>query len=102
MLQAFAHHFNFTQGCVEVTALDTEQMSPRTALALACAAVSFFHCLDCSNILTDFDKVCRTLTLVANNNMAFKSTQFGDMWSAVIPKGSQYEFNKTIWGATTR
>ncbi|KIM57500.1 hypothetical protein SCLCIDRAFT_28834 [Scleroderma citrinum Foug A] len=38
MLQTFAHHFNFTQGYIEVTALDTEQMSPRVALALSCAA----------------------------------------------------------------
>ena len=51
----------------------------------------------------DSDKVCRTLTLVANNDMTFNSTQFGDtMWSAIIPKGSQYEFNENIWGATTR
>ena len=51
----------------------------------------------------DSDKVCRTLTLVANNDMMFNSTQFGDtMWSAIIPKGSQYKFNENIWGATTR
>ncbi|KIM51407.1 hypothetical protein SCLCIDRAFT_18408 [Scleroderma citrinum Foug A] len=28
VLQTFAHYFNFTQGYIEVTALDTEQMSP--------------------------------------------------------------------------
>ena len=51
----------------------------------------------------DSDKVCCTLTLVANNDMSFNSTQFGDtMWSAIIPKGSQYKFNENIWGMTTR
>ena len=34
--------------------------------------------------------------------MVFKSGQFGDAWSAVISKGSQYEFNENVWGAMTR
>ena len=34
--------------------------------------------------------------------MVFKSGQFGDAWSAVVSKGSQYEFNENVWGAMTR
>ncbi|KAI6006920.1 hypothetical protein EDD15DRAFT_2190587 [Pisolithus albus] len=122
VLQTFAHHFNFIQGRMEVPDLSgkltgvakfiapiimnalecrCELVSligikshyhgckffgtgPRTALALACAAV------------------CRTLTLVAENHITFKSSSSTGMWTAVIPKGNQYEFNDTIWGAATR
>ncbi|KAI5986590.1 hypothetical protein EDD15DRAFT_2373024 [Pisolithus albus] len=84
VLQTFAHHFNFIQGRMEVPDLSGELTGPRTALALACAAV------------------CRTLTLVAENHITFKSSSSTGMWTAVIPKGNQYEFNDTIWGAATR
>ncbi|KAI6003077.1 hypothetical protein EDD15DRAFT_2192468 [Pisolithus albus] len=84
VLQTFAHHFNYIQGRMEVPALNGELAGPRTALALACAAV------------------CRTLTLVAENHITFKSSNSTTVWTAIIPKGSQYEFNDTIWGAATR
>ncbi|KIJ16002.1 hypothetical protein PAXINDRAFT_11042, partial [Paxillus involutus ATCC 200175] len=86
VLQAFAHHFNFIQGRVGVANLDKEfkLAGPRTALALACAAV------------------CRMLTLVSNKHITFKSSNSDNIWTAVIPKGSQYEFNETIWGTSTR
>ncbi|KAI5985778.1 hypothetical protein EDD15DRAFT_2200474 [Pisolithus albus] len=55
-----------------------------TALALASAAV------------------CRTLSLIAEGHMSFKITQPGDVWTAVIPKGGQFEFGEAVWGAVTR
>ncbi|KAI5990932.1 hypothetical protein EDD15DRAFT_2197724 [Pisolithus albus] len=84
VLQTFAHHFNYIQGRMEVPALNGELAGPHTALALACAAV------------------CRTLTLVAENHITFKSSNSTTVWTAIIPKGSQYEFNDTIWGVATR
>ncbi|KAF8415956.1 hypothetical protein L210DRAFT_3656892 [Boletus edulis BED1] len=86
MLQTFAHHFNFIQGRVRVVALDKELVGPCTVLALACAAVS------------------RMLTLVANDNIMFKSDpgNSNGVWTAVIPNGSQYEFNETVWGPSMR
>ncbi|KIL00127.1 hypothetical protein PAXRUDRAFT_130571 [Paxillus rubicundulus Ve08.2h10] len=84
VLQMFAHHFNFIQGRVAVPQLNSKQASPRTALALACAAV------------------CHTLTLVANHHMTFKATPTGDMWTAIISKGGQYDFNENVWGVMTR
>ncbi|KAI5987023.1 hypothetical protein EDD15DRAFT_2372742 [Pisolithus albus] len=84
VLQTFAHHFNYIQGRAEVPTLDIELGGPRTALALSCAAV------------------CRMLTLVSNNNISFEMIKLGNVWNAVIPKGTQYEFNDAVWGATTR
>ncbi|KIJ10328.1 hypothetical protein PAXINDRAFT_16670 [Paxillus involutus ATCC 200175] len=82
VLQTFAHHFNFIQGCIEIPQLNGKLGA--TALALAAAAV------------------CRTLTLVANNIMTFHSVVSADTWTAIIPKGGHYEFNETVWGETTR
>lgn len=84
VLHTFAHHFNYVQGRADVPTLDIELGGPRTALALSCAAV------------------CRMLTLVSNNNVSFETASSGDMWTAVIPKGIQYEFNDVVWGPTTR
>ncbi|KAF8546587.1 hypothetical protein OG21DRAFT_1527732 [Imleria badia] len=85
VLQTFAHHFNFIQGRVRVVALDEELAGPRMALALACAV----FCM---------------LTLVVNDNITFKSNlgNSNGVWTTVIPKGSQYKFNKTLWGPSTR
>ncbi|KIJ08324.1 hypothetical protein PAXINDRAFT_158173 [Paxillus involutus ATCC 200175] len=47
-------------------------------------------------------KVCRILTLVAENKVVFQPSRPGNVWTTVIPKGNQYEFNDTVWGATTR
>ncbi|KIK78165.1 hypothetical protein PAXRUDRAFT_164714, partial [Paxillus rubicundulus Ve08.2h10] len=81
VLQMFAHHFNFIQGRVGVANLDKEfkLAVPHTVLALACAAV------------------CRMLMLVSNKHITFKSSNLDNIWTAVIPKGNQYEFNETIW-----
>ncbi|KAF9234301.1 hypothetical protein BU15DRAFT_65844 [Melanogaster broomeanus] len=84
VLRTFTHHFNFIQGYVDVPALPHDIPGPRTVLALACTAV------------------CRTLMLVAEENMTFKLTQPGNVWSAVIPKGSQFEFGEAVWGTMTR
>ncbi|KIJ14117.1 hypothetical protein PAXINDRAFT_13030 [Paxillus involutus ATCC 200175] len=84
ILQTFAHHFNFIQGYVDVPALPHDVLGPRTALALACTVV------------------CRTLTLVTKENMTFKLTQPGNVWSAVIPKGGQFEFGEAVWGMMMR
>ncbi|KAF9241306.1 hypothetical protein BU15DRAFT_60932 [Melanogaster broomeanus] len=84
VLQTFAHHFNFIQGQVGVATLDKELAGARTALALACAAV------------------CRMLTLVSNQHVAFKSGNSDNVWTAVIAKGNQYEFNETVWSTSTR
>ena len=50
------------------------------------------------------EQVSRMLTLVTNNNITFKSEpgNSSGVWTAVIPKGNQYEFNETIWGPSTR
>ncbi|KAF8555040.1 hypothetical protein OG21DRAFT_1522062 [Imleria badia] len=66
ILQTFAHHFNFIQGKMRVATLDNELPGPRTALALACAAVS------------------RMLTLIANNDITFESVpgNYGNVWTA--------------------
>ncbi|KIK93835.1 hypothetical protein PAXRUDRAFT_12408 [Paxillus rubicundulus Ve08.2h10] len=83
VLQAFAHHFNYIQGQAEVPSLDNEVEGPHTALVLACVAV------------------CHILTLVAENKVVFQPSGLGNMWTTVIPKGNQYKFNHTVWGATT-
>lgn len=46
-------------------------------------------------------QVCRILTLVSENQITFKSTA-GSVWTAIVPKGNQFEFNETVWGATTK
>ncbi|KAF8837099.1 hypothetical protein BDN67DRAFT_1014127 [Paxillus ammoniavirescens] len=84
VLQTFAHQFNFIQGRVGVAILDKELAGPHARLALACTAV------------------CRMLTLVSNKHITFKSGNPGNVWTTVIPKGTQYEFNETIWGISTR
>ncbi|KAI5984034.1 hypothetical protein EDD15DRAFT_2375581 [Pisolithus albus] len=84
ILQTFAHHFNFIQGHTDVPMLSEDFSEPCTALALASAAV------------------CRTLSLIAEGHMSFKITQPGDVWTAVIPKGGQFEFGEAVWGAVTR
>ncbi|KAI6136012.1 hypothetical protein F5141DRAFT_1059273 [Pisolithus sp. B1] len=84
ILQTFAHHFNYIQGKVEVSTLDIELGGPHTALALSCTAV------------------CQVLTLVSNNNISFGMIKLRNVWNAVIPKGTQYELNDAVWGATTR
>ena len=50
------------------------------------------------------EQVSCMLMLVANNNITFKSEpgNSSGVWTAVIPKGHQYKFNKTIWGPSTR
>ncbi|KAF9231482.1 hypothetical protein BU15DRAFT_82346 [Melanogaster broomeanus] len=84
VLQTFAHHFNYIQGRADVPTLEVELAGPRAALALSCAAV------------------CRMLTLVSNGDVSFETAKLGNVWTAVIPKGTRYEFNDTIWGSTTR
>ncbi|KAI5995420.1 hypothetical protein EDD15DRAFT_2195446 [Pisolithus albus] len=84
ILQTFAHHFNFIQGHTDVPMLSEDFSEPCTALALASAAV------------------CRTLSLIAEGHMSFKITQPSDVWTAVIPKGGQFEFGEAVWGAVTR
>ncbi|KAI5984733.1 hypothetical protein EDD15DRAFT_2367099 [Pisolithus albus] len=84
ILQTFAHHFNFIQGYTDVPMLNNDFSEPCTALALASAAV------------------CRTLSLIAEGHMSFKITQPGDVLTAVIPKGGQFEFGEAVWGAVTR
>ncbi|KAI6004697.1 hypothetical protein EDD15DRAFT_2359442 [Pisolithus albus] len=84
ILQTFAHHFNFIQGHADISTLYNDFSGPRTALALAATAV------------------CRTLSLVAEGHMSFKTTQPGDVWTAVIPKGGQFEFGEAVWGTMTR
>ncbi|KIK80116.1 hypothetical protein PAXRUDRAFT_15958 [Paxillus rubicundulus Ve08.2h10] len=86
VLQTFAHHFNFIQGQVRVGNLDKEfkLAGPCMALALACTVV------------------CRMLMLVSNKHITFKSSNSDNIWTTVIPKGNQYEFNETIWGTSTR
>lgn len=42
------------------------------------------------------------LTLVSNNNITFKSGNSSNVWTAVIPKGNSYKFNKTVRGPSTR
>ena len=34
--------------------------------------------------------------------MDFKLTQPGNVWSAVIPKGGQFEFGEAVWGTMTK
>ncbi|KIK73863.1 hypothetical protein PAXRUDRAFT_20425 [Paxillus rubicundulus Ve08.2h10] len=82
VLQAFTHHFNYIQGRAEVPSLENEVKGPHTALALACATV------------------CHILTLVAENRVVLQSSRLGNVWTAIIPTGNQYEFNNTVWGAT--
>ncbi|KAF9228555.1 hypothetical protein BS17DRAFT_197610 [Gyrodon lividus] len=84
VLQTFAHHFNYIQGRADVPTLEVELAGPRAALALSCAAV------------------CRMLTLVSNGDVSFEAAKLGNVWTAVIPKGTRYEFNDTIWGSTMR
>ncbi|KIK76587.1 hypothetical protein PAXRUDRAFT_169418, partial [Paxillus rubicundulus Ve08.2h10] len=45
--------------------------------------------------------VCCILTLVAENRVVFQSSRLDNVWMAIIPKGNQYNFNDTMWGATT-
>ncbi|KAF8835492.1 hypothetical protein BDN67DRAFT_984590 [Paxillus ammoniavirescens] len=83
VFQVFTHHFNYIQGQAEVPSLNDEVEGPRTALALACAAV------------------CHILTLVAKNKVVFQPSGWSNVWTTVIPKGNQYKFNDIMWGATT-
>ncbi|KAI5985969.1 hypothetical protein EDD15DRAFT_2373661 [Pisolithus albus] len=84
ILQTFAHHFNFTQGHADISTIYNDFSGPRTALALASATV------------------CRTLSLITEGHMSFKTTQPGDVWTAVLPKGGQFEFGEAVWGTMTR
>ncbi|KAG6375002.1 hypothetical protein JVT61DRAFT_3779 [Boletus reticuloceps] len=86
VLQTFAHHLNYLHGRAEVPAFEGELHSPRTALALV------------STVL------CHILTLVSENLVTFEISEGknSEVWTAVVPKGNQYEFNDTIWGTATR
>ncbi|KAI6167361.1 hypothetical protein EDD17DRAFT_1751931 [Pisolithus thermaeus] len=84
ILQTFAHHFNFIQGHADISTMYNDFSGLCTALTLASAAV------------------CRTLSLVAEGHMSFKMTQPGDVWTAVLPKGGQFEFSEAVWGMMTR
>ncbi|KAI6101117.1 hypothetical protein EDD16DRAFT_1526015 [Pisolithus croceorrhizus] len=37
-----------------------------------------------------------------SGHMSFKMTQPGDVWTAVLPKGGQFEFGEAVWGMMTR
>ena len=51
-----------------------------------------------------FDQLCQVLMLLVKDHITFEisMSKNGKVWMAVVQKGSQYEFNKTIWGTTTR
>ncbi|KAN0074470.1 hypothetical protein V8E55_011882 [Tylopilus felleus] len=85
VLQTFAAHFNFIQGRTKVPTLEKELHGPRGALALACAAV------------------LQVLRYIADGNISFtqEQTKHSVVWSASVEKGSQFEFNETIWGDKT-
>ncbi|KAI6011732.1 hypothetical protein EDC04DRAFT_2905318 [Pisolithus marmoratus] len=75
---------NRASGHTDVLMLNNDFSEPHTALALASAAV------------------CHTLSLIAKGHMSFKITQPSDVWTAIIPKGGQFEFGEAIWGTMTR
>ncbi|KAG1888050.1 hypothetical protein F4604DRAFT_1915951 [Suillus subluteus] len=99
VLQTFAAHLNYTQGCVPVPELNSEEPVLRTALSLSAAAVK------------------RALILLANKEMTFKiktTTSKGKKkpsrkgkasaaeteWVAVI--GKNESFLEPLWGYDTR
>ncbi|KAI6094218.1 hypothetical protein EDD16DRAFT_1722005 [Pisolithus croceorrhizus] len=84
ILQTFVHHFNFIQGHADISTVCNDFSGLCTVLALASAAV------------------CRTLSLVTEGHMSFKMTQPGDVWTAVLLKGGQFEFSEAVWGMMTR
>ncbi|KAI6098547.1 hypothetical protein F5141DRAFT_1066894 [Pisolithus sp. B1] len=86
ILQTFAHHFNFIQGHADVSALYNDCYGLHTALALASAAV-----YGADLVMSLF-----------SGHMSFKMTQPGNVWTAVIPKGGQFEFGEAVWGMMTR
>ena len=47
-------------------------------------------------------QVCHILTHISDNQITFDIGPSGSTWTPTIPKGSQYEFNETIWGPITR
>ncbi|KAI5982360.1 hypothetical protein EDD15DRAFT_2202949 [Pisolithus albus] len=75
ILQTFAHHFNFTQGHADISTVYNDFSGPRTALALASAAV-----------------ICHSK----------RPSQAMYIWTTVLPKGSQFEFGEAVWGMMTR
>ncbi|KAI6016072.1 hypothetical protein BKA83DRAFT_4129108 [Pisolithus microcarpus] len=93
VLQMFTHHFNYIQGWVEVPTLDIKLRGPRTALTLSCTAV---------HIISHYAHCCTQSGTVSNNNILFEMIKLGNVWNTVIPKGTQYKFNDTVWGAMTR
>ncbi|KIN97630.1 hypothetical protein M404DRAFT_160038, partial [Pisolithus tinctorius Marx 270] len=46
--------------------------------------------------------VCQVLMLVANSHTTFKTSNLGNIWTTVILKRNQYEFNNAIWVTATR
>ncbi|KAI5985951.1 hypothetical protein EDD15DRAFT_2200330 [Pisolithus albus] len=79
ILQTFAHHFNFTQGHADISTIYNDDFSgPRTVYG-AYLVMSLF-----------------------SGHMSFKTTQPGDVWTAVLLKGGQFEFGKAVWGTMTR
>ncbi|KAG1906585.1 uncharacterized protein F5891DRAFT_1181999 [Suillus fuscotomentosus] len=98
VLQTFAAHLNYTQGCVPVSELNSEELVLRTALSLSAAAIK-----------------C-TLNLLATKEMTFeiKSTSKGKKkpsykgkvpateveWIAVI--GENKSFLEPLWGYDMR
>ncbi|KAI5985148.1 hypothetical protein EDD15DRAFT_2200763 [Pisolithus albus] len=95
ILQTFAHHFNFIQGHADISTLYNDFSGPHTVLTLAATAI-FIFLLFSQTYGTDF---ILTLSL---GHMSFKTTQPGDVWTAVIPKGGQFEFGEAVWGTMTR
>ncbi|KAF9226995.1 hypothetical protein BS17DRAFT_806975, partial [Gyrodon lividus] len=95
------NHFLFSQN----KGTDSKAWSRlwRSSLVLQTFAHHFNYIQGQADVPTlEVKLVCRMLMLVSNSDVSFEAAKLGNVWTAVIPKGTRYEFNDTIWGSTTR
>ncbi|KAI6095578.1 hypothetical protein EDD16DRAFT_1518038 [Pisolithus croceorrhizus] len=79
ILQTFTHHSNFIQGHADISTMYNDFSGPCMALTLASAAV-----------------------YGADLVMSLFSARGCTVWTAILPKGGQFEFSEAVWGTMTR
>ncbi|KAI5980710.1 hypothetical protein EDD15DRAFT_2205361 [Pisolithus albus] len=87
ILQTFAHHFNFTQGHADISTVYNDFSGPRTALALASAAVYGAY----------------LVMSLFSGHMSFKTTQPGDVhMDHCSPERGPIRVRRSCLGTMTR